>query len=445
MHSTTRRRTVLLGGAAFAATAGAVPRAARAQQGPPLQVFAHRVHQTVATGPAGDVTAAFTRETGVPVQWTTFDTAPLADRLLREATLSSTGVDVGFLLNTQMVPRVAALFEPLGPWMQRAPIETPEDIFPGLLTGMQVAAAGAPLGAPGMAAAAQVGLPFRHASSGLHYNEAILAERGIDRPPATIEELAEMAQRCTYRRDDGVRVVGLAMPGVTYPNVIDLARAWDGDFITPDYKCVADGPGMLNAVRMLRALFTAGAFPRSFSTLQTEDVATWMQQGRAVFAPQSMGRNRIFNDPKAAGQYAGRIRTIALPASETMRGRYDVAPAKVEFWGMAIPRQAQRKELSWAFVRSLLSPEATRIAALNGNGPVRQSTYEDPGFRATIPYAEEERRVLRVARVPLPAFDEAARAADLFREEAEAAVLGLKTPEDAMASLTRRVTPLLPG
>ena len=41
-------------------------------------------------------------------------------------------------------------------------------------------------------------------------------------------------------------------------------------------------------------------------------------------------------------------------------------------------------------------------AALNGNGPVRASTYEDPKFRLTVPYADEERRVLLVARIPLP-------------------------------------------
>jgi multiple sugar transport system substrate-binding protein len=92
----------------------------------------------------------------------------------------------------------------------------------------------------------------------------------------------------------------------------------------------------------------------------------------------------------------------------------------------------------------MLTKEATLAAALNGNGPVRNSTYEDARFRDTIPYAEEERRVLRVARVPLPAFDEAARAADIFKEEAEAAVLGMKTPEAAMASVVQRVTPLLP-
>jgi multiple sugar transport system substrate-binding protein len=75
---------------------------------------------------------------------------------------------------------------------------------------------------------------------------------------------------------------------------------------------------------------------------------------------------------------------------------------------------------------------------------VRGSTYDDTSFQAGIPYAAEERRVLQVARIPLPPFDEAARAADLFKEEAEAAVLGMKTPEAAMASLVKRVSPLLP-
>jgi multiple sugar transport system substrate-binding protein len=111
---------------------------------------------------------------------------------------------------------------------------------------------------------------------------------------------------------------------------------------------------------------------------------------------------------------------------------------------MAIPRNSRRKDLAWSFIKAMATKEATLAAALNGNGPVRNSTYEDQRLRDLIPYAEEERRVLRVARVPLPAFDEASRAGDIFKEEAEAAVLGMKTPEAAMASVVARVTPLLP-
>jgi multiple sugar transport system substrate-binding protein len=415
-----------------AGTVAALAPRVQAQAGPPLNVFAHRVMQTVATGAqGGDTTRPWSQATGHAVQWTTFDTGPLQERLFREASLRETSVDVGFILNTQAVPRVAELFEPLDAYLERDPIEDPADVFPGLMAGMRV-------GGRLMA------VPYRHASSGLHYNTAILAERGFGRGPETIEELIEMVRACTFRRADGTQVVGLVMPGVTYPNVIDLARAWDGDFITQDYRVVADQPGMMNAIRLLRELFQAGAFPRNFAAISTEDVNTWMQQGRAAFSLQSMGRNRIYNDPDRS-RFPGQIRTVAVPIAGALRDRYPVAPAKVEFWGMALPRNSRRKELGWSFIKAMLTKPATLGAALNGNGPVRNSTYEDPRFRQQVPYAEEERRVLRVARVPLPAFDEAARAGDMFREEAEAAVLGLKSPEEAMATLVRRVRPLLPA
>jgi multiple sugar transport system substrate-binding protein len=169
-----------------------------------------------------------------------------------------------------------------------------------------------------------------------------------------------------------------------------------------------------------------------------------MQQGRAAFSLQSMGRNRIYNDP-AKSRYPGKIVTVAVPASKTLHGTFDVAPAKVEFWGLVIPKRAKRKDFSWSFIKAMVSKDATLGAALNGNGPVRNSTYDDPRLRSQISYADEERRVLKVARVPLPAFDEAARAGDIFKEEVEAAVLGMKTPEAALAAVAQRVKPLLPA
>ena len=183
---------------------------ARAQQGGPFNVFAHRVMQTVSTGAqGGDITKDWAAKNGVGVQWTTFDTGPLQERLFREASLGETSVDVGFVLNTQVVPRAANLFEALDDYLKRDPLEDPADIFPGLMQGMTVGGK-------------QLAVPFRHASSGLHYNEEILAEKGFSKPPATIEEMIEIARACSYRRSDGTQVVGLCMPGVTYPNVIAL-------------------------------------------------------------------------------------------------------------------------------------------------------------------------------------------------------------------------------
>ncbi|GIX09002.1 ABC transporter substrate-binding protein [Elioraea sp.] len=420
------RRTLIRGTALAAAFAGSATRA----QPQKLSIYAHRVHRTVATsGQGGDITAGWSQRTGIAVEWVTFDTGPLQERLFREASLSETSVDIGFLLNTQTVPRITTLFEPLDEYMARDPVEDPDDIFPGMIRGMTIAGR-------------LYGLPFRHASSGFHYNEEILAERGITSPPRTIEELADVAKRCTYTRANGTPVVGFLLPGVTYPNVIDIARAWDGEFITPDMRCVANEPPMVKAITLLRELFVAGAFPRNFAALGTEDVNVWMQTGRAAMIINSMGRHQIYNDPQRS-QFPGRIRTTTIPVSRELAGKFEVAPAKVEFWGMAIPRNARNKPQAWSLMKEMLSREATLKAALNGNGPVRNSTYDDPRIRARVPFAEAERAVLKVARVPMPAFDQAARAADLFREEAEAAVLGMKTPQQAMDDLVRRVRPLL--
>jgi multiple sugar transport system substrate-binding protein len=420
------RRSLIAG----ALAAPAVVPGVRAQTPQKINIFAHRVHRTVAVGTqGGDITAEWSRRTGIAVEWTTFDTGPLQERLFREASLSETSVDIGFLLNTQAVPRTSNLFEPLEAFNRAEPVEDMQDIFPGMLAGLTI---GGQL----------YGLPFRHSSSGMHYNEELLGERGINGPPRTIEDFAEVAKRVTYTRANGTPVVGFVLDGANYPNVIDLARAWDGEFITPDMRVVANQPPMVHAVTLLRELFVAGAFPRSFSTIQTEDVNTWMQTGRAALGISGMGRNRIFNDPQAS-RFPGKIKTTNIPVSRELQGRFEVAPAKVEFWGMAIPKASRHKQIAWSLMREMLSKENTLKAALNGNGPVRNSAYDDPRMRDSLPYAEDERRVLRVARVPLPAFDEAARAADFFREEAEAAVLGMKPPQKAMDDLTARVRRLL--
>ncbi len=154
-------------------------------------------------------------------------------------------------------------------------------------------------------------------------------------------------------------------------------------------------------------------------------------------AVSSMSRNGLYNDP-GKSQVAGKIKTTYFPVAAELKSKYEVAPAKVEFWSMAIPNNSKNKDLAWAFIKAMSSKEAAVNAALNGNGPIRASTYDDPRIKAELPYADSERKVLQVSRVPLPAFDNAARAADFFKEEAEAAVLGMKSPQQAMDDLTSR-------
>lgn len=409
---------------------GAIAGTASAQTST-LNVISHPVHERVSTeGEGGDVAGAWSEETGIELDWSTFSIAPLNERLFRELNLPETDFDVAFLLNTQAVPSVIANLEPLDPYLEEAPIADFDDFFGGMVDAMTFDGQ-------------LYGIPFRSASSGMIYNEALLQERGFDQPPRTAEEFLEMVEELTYTRDDGTRVYGFAIPGAHYANIVDVARMWNGDFISPDFEAVADEEGMVRGVQALRDMHEAGILPRNWTNVNSEDADNLMQTGRAAITFGSLGDAQSYNTAERS-EFAGSFRAAPLPVSEELQGEFPVGPSKVEFWTMVIPANSTDKDAAWEFIRHLSSPESTLAIALNGNGPARASTYDDPAFAEAVGYADVAKQVLEVARIPLPAFDASAQAADIFLEEVHLAVLGMRDAAEAMQSASERIEPLLP-
>lgn len=418
------RRTALVSGLTILA---APPVRAQARR---LDILSHRVHQAVlTTGAAGDLTEGWRRANGAELAWTTADIAPLQDRLLREASLPSTEFGVGYLLNSRASRTVAALLEPLDPLLAAEPIANYEDIAPGLRGAMRVGGA-------------IVAVPIRHATNGLFYNAAMLAERGVA-PPRTFEEFIEACKRMSSRGAGGPPVSGLVMTASLASYPVMFARAFGGDFIDAEMRVIPDPVAMTRAIGAIRDLFESGGLPRTYAATTNEDQVTWMQQGRAALAILPFARHAQLNRPDAS-RFPGRIEAMEFPVSATAPAGTRMAAA-VEFWSVAIPRNARDKRLAWSFIRAMSSPEVTLGAARNGNGPVRVSTYADPAFVAENPVAAVEAAALSRARIPLPAFPESSRAEAIFVEEVQSAVLGRKTPEAAVADTISRVRPLLPA
>ena len=422
-----RRRFGALAGAS--AAAALLPQSGFAQA-KTLTALGHRVHQTAATtGPGGDATESFRKANDATVNWVTFgDVNAVHERLLREASLSETSIDVAYLVNGRAVPRNLQLFEPLDALMKQAPIEAFDDFAPGLLAPLKVGDA-------------LHGISVRHATNALIYNEALLEERGVTKLPTTFEELTELARRLTFKRDDGTQVYGLAFTAVFASNFLTLARCLGGDYMTTDGKIVAAEPPMVKTLTLLADFYKAGVLPRNFATVNNEEITTWMQQGRAAMTINPFARLVTYNDP-SKGKYGGKFKSLLPPMAADLVGKVAFAPT-TEFWALMIPKNAKQKPLSWEFIRALSSKAGTTAMALNGNGPVRISTYADEKLKAAMPYAADEAAALKASRIHLPAFDEQARAHDIFIEETQAAVLGRKPAQQAMDDATARVKPLL--
>jgi multiple sugar transport system substrate-binding protein len=421
------RRSVMLGAAGLAG-AGLLPHRGRAADKPAkLTLLAHRVHQLCCTeGPGGDATKAWREQNAIALEWVTLDLNAIRDRLMREASLSHTDVNVGFLLNTAAVPEAFRLFEPLDAYMQKTPIEDPSDISKGFMEAFAYKGT-------------QYGIPFRQAVNALHWNAARFAERGVEGPPETIDQFLDVCRKLSYTAKDGTHVYAFGFEGDNYSTMVMMARAFGGDLITEDYKVMADGPGMVEALKLLRALYQEKLLPQNITAMTQNDLIGAMQQGQIAMEEFPFGRTVLFNDPKSS-KFPGQFKLAMFPGAK----KGDIV-STAEFWGMVIPKASGAKDWSWSLMRDLVSKQNSVTEAINGNGPVRVSTDADPRLVAKVSYAAQEAAAVKAARVPLPAFAKAAQAKDICVEAMQAAMLGMQTPEQAAKSMAQRLKPLMPA
>jgi len=390
-----------------------------------LNILSHRVHQAVLGEGEGDLMAGWKAANDADLAFTTFDSNPLMDRLFREASLPETEFGVGYMVDNRPTSDIARLFEPLDGWQEKDPIADFADLAPGLIKGMTIDGK-------------LIGIPVRTATQALFYNEDLLEQAGFTAPPATLEELVAQAQKISA--DKIATGMVLASDLAVFP--VMFARAFGGDFMTQDFRLLPDPAAMEQALTVLAGMFADGSLPRSYATTKNDDQVTWMQQGRAAFTVLPFARAAQLNNPEQS-KFPGRIKAVGFPVTGALVGKTPMA-AVVEAWAMVIPANAKDKDLAWSYIRQVSSPETTLGMALNGNGAARVSTFSDPRLIKKNPLAAIEAEALANARGAFPPFPEAARAQALFLEEVQLAVMGRKTPAEAVAAISERVAPLLP-
>src|SRR5690606_2612496 len=243
-----------------------------------------------------------------------------------EASLSSTDFSVGYMVDNRPTSEIAKLFEPLGPWQEKDPIEAFDDIAPGLVQGMTIDGN-------------LIGIPVRTATQALFYNEQLLEEAGISAPPATLEELVEQAKKIS----DSGNATGMILASDLAVFPVMFARAFGGDFINSDFELLPNPDAMESALTVLADMFEKGALPRSYATNKGEEPLTWMQQGGAAFSVLPFARSAQLSDP-AVSNYAGKIKAVGFPISAALKGKVEMA-AVLEAWAMTIPSNAVDKEL----------------------------------------------------------------------------------------------------
>ncbi len=398
-----------------------------------LTILSHAVHQnvtraTVGEGIGGDIVGEWAERNNVEIEWITGGIDPIHDRLSRELALRQTSIDIVFVIDRLMNPDIASRLEPLGPYLENRPIEALDDIPDGFFLASRYDNQ-------------LISIPFRHSVAGLFWNKELFAERGLDRPPRTSDELTEFAKQMTYVRDDGTEVVGLVGGFGSWSSIQRILVGYGVEVFAVEadgtVHVQANTPEMINGLSVLRSLYEYGAVPTNFATIGMDEQTAMATSGRAAMIDAPMARYGIYNDPNIS-DFPGSI----LPSRHVDVSETQVAPHQMEVWSMAIPRNSSNIDLAWDLIQELSSVENTIRAALNGNSPVRPSAYDDPRLVELYPWKGEEALALLDAETR-PIFANSRQAWDIFEEEAHAAVLGRKSPEEAALSMQSRLESLL--
>lgn len=412
----------------FAAIAVALAMTSAGSQAQTIRVFANSAHQDAFAGrpgaTQGDLQTEFEKETGIKIVWDTVPWPQMRQNFQRALASSSGAYDVVMVINDWATPGVLQKLLPLD---QLTPaLEEPDDIFAGMRATF-------------VHDGRLVAVPIRSNPQIVHYNKTILAEHGVAEP-RSFNELLDSAVKVAGKRSDGASVYGFGLKTLADDDLTLVLKAFGGDVLTKDYQVVIDSPTNAQTLARLKTLYEAGGLAPNFASMDTVAVQNLMREGllgMVLFGDSYFNR---FNDPKTS-RIAGNVGFFPIPGLEPG----SAGPAKVAYWAAAIPANgpAANREAAWRLIQYMSSKSSQLQMAVNGNGPARRSTLEDPRFQKDAPYAAASTIALANAVEMFPAFDGTAQVQAVVAEEGVLAITGLKPIADALKTAAERISAIV--
>jgi multiple sugar transport system substrate-binding protein len=250
----------------------------------------------------------------------------------------------------------------------------------------------------------------------------------VPRAPRTYAELRDMAREAMARDP---RLSGFLWQGRQYEglncNVFEAVWGHGGEVLR-DGRIALDTPEARAALGWLRGTIETGLSPRAVLSSAEEETRRAFQDGRAVFL-----RNwpYVWAEVQAAGSpVRGKVAFAPLPSASGAPG-----PGALGGWQLAVSARLppERKRAAEKLVAFLTSHEAAVELALRYSRiPARRAVYADARVREGAPFIAALLPVALGAR-PRPVSPYYALASDAIQGELSAAVVGLRSPQEALA------------
>ncbi len=270
----------------------------------------------------------------------------------------------------------------------------------------------------------------------LYYRKDLLEKYGFS-IPLTWEDLVATAQEITRREPN---LYGFIWQGKQYEGLVcnALEYIWsNGGDVLEEGRPVLNTARNAEAVRFMRELIVKYRItPPLVTTAIEEPTRHLFGSGRALFMRNWPYAWSIFE--KEGSAVRGKTGVAPLPSFPGYR-----TASTLGGWQLGVNRFTKHPEAAKKLVRFLASPASQKALALSvGYKPTRKALYKDPDLLRQQPFMTSLYGVFLQAR-PRPVTPYYMMISQILQPEFSAALAGIKTPEDALASAQNQVRHLL--
>lgn len=231
-----------------------------------------------------------------------------------------------------------------------------------------------------------VAIPWFTDAGLLYYRTDLLEKYGYDAPPATWEELEEMAMTIQEgeRAEGNAEFWGYVWQGNAYEGLTCDAIEWQaseggGTIVSPEGEIQVNNEATIAAIE--RAAGWVGTIsPDGVVGYQEEDARNTWQQGNAAF---------MRNWPYAY--------SLGNADDSPVKGLFDVSPlpagasgnpaAALGGWQLSVSKYSANPDAAAALAVYLTSPEIQKLRAIGASlNPTVMSLYEDPEVLEASPF-----------------------------------------------------------
>ncbi len=241
------------------------------------------------------------------------------------------------------------------------------------------------------------GVPWYWDAGLLYYRKDLLERAGYSNPPATWDELREMALKISRdtRTPNGFNFQGANYEGGTV-NGIEYIRSAGGDVLT-DGKVTIGSAVAIQGLTTERGMVTSGAAPAAVANYKEDECLAGFLGGKTVFTRQWVYLYGKLPDKKQSVLEPAQVGVAELPVARAGLTSVNVGGG----WNCMVNANSRNSDDAWKLVQHLTAPEQQKaLAAEYAFLPTRPALYDDKDILKAMPVLSLAKQAIEHTTVP---------------------------------------------